>query len=155
MTMLVEPVHLTIPGEPIPKGSLKCVGRPGRHQLVESNPRVAAWRRIVATAAAAGGQRADHWQPVGVDVLFRIDRPTSHFGTGRNARRLRDAAPPFPVQHGTGDVDKLLRLVLDALQDGHLLHDDAQVVASYAAKMWADSAAGATITVYPVEGSAP
>lgn len=134
--MINEPVSLVVVGDPAPKGSLKCVGRNGRHQLVEANPRTRAWRKRVAEAAAVLGQHADHWQPLVVRVEFWLERPASHFRTGRNQHLLREAAPPFPVSHVCGDTDKLLRLILDALQDAQLLHDDAQVVSVTASKYW-------------------
>lgn len=151
--MIIEPVQLWVPGDPVTKGSLKCVGRNGRHQLVEANPRSRSWRKRVAARAELEALHADHWQPVGVDLMFFLPRPVSHYRTGRNAALLRGNAPQHPTHFGTGDLDKLLRLVLDALQDAHLLHDDAQVVTSSTSKHWEteDDPPGVLVTVYPLD----
>lgn len=130
MTLTAE-IRLAVPGHPIPKGSLKCVGRGNRHQLVEDNARTKEWRALLVywiRRAWPAHQHADPRQPVGADVTFVVPRPAGHYGTGRNADRLKPSAPTHPSTHGTGDVDKLVRLVLDALQDAAVLVDDAQIV---------------------------
>lgn len=99
--------------------------------LIEDNRRTKDWRTVVALwvrrkwpkdANAAPGQ------PIGVEVTFTLPRPKAHYRTGRNAHMLRDAAPAWPTGHSTGDVDKLVRLVLDALQDTDALPDDCAVL---------------------------
>lgn len=136
--MLDHELVISIPGEPTPKGSLKCVGRNGSHQLIEDNRRTKDWRTTVAfwirrkwDAAAPKGQ------PLGAEVTFTVKRPASHYGTGRNALVLKATAPAHPVSHATGDVDKLLRLILDAIQDTDVLPDDCAVVEATARKAYA------------------
>lgn len=132
MTLDTELV-IAIPGEPFTKGSLKCVGQRGkvRHQLVEQlGPNAKAWRDTVAYWVRRTWltHTADKGQPLGVELTFTVPRPKAHYGTGRNAAVLKATAPAYPVGHNTGDVDKLARLVLDALQDTHVLPDDCQIV---------------------------
>jgi Holliday junction resolvase RusA-like endonuclease len=112
----------TVDGDPIPKGSLKCVGR-GVHRIVEDNPRTRSWRKSVA-AEVGGVAHADPHQPVGVEITSTLPRPAHHYGSSG----IRANAPIWPTNARTGDVDKLARLVLDALVDAGLLVDDAQVV---------------------------
>lgn len=113
----------TILGDPVPKGSLKCVGTRGRHRLVEDNPRTRRWRKTIAEATS-GVAHADPHEPIGVEITATVPRPAHHYGvTG-----IRSNAPISPTALRTGDVDKLARLVLDALQDSGILVDDAQVV---------------------------
>lgn len=119
---------IVVPGRPAPKGSLKCVGRDGSHQLIEDNARTKPWRKIVAEYAAQITQHAAKTQSIGVELTSTIPRPTHHYGTGANAGTVKPSAPSFPVGARTGDVDKLARLILDALQDSALLANDAQVV---------------------------
>lgn len=128
--MIRSEIVLTIPGHPAPKGSLKCVGARGkvRHQLIEDNSKTAPWRAKIVKACEQVTQHADARQPVDIELTFTIERPSSHYGTGRNAQRLRDNAPRHPSTHGTGDIDKLARLAIDALQDAGVLPNDAQVV---------------------------
>lgn len=127
--MIRSEIVLTIPGHPAPKGSLKCVGARGkvRHQLIEDNTKTAPWRAKIVKACEQVTQHADARQPVDIELTFTLERPPSHYGTGRNANVLKDRAPAYPSTHGTGDIDKLARLAIDALQDAGVLPDDAQV----------------------------
>lgn len=130
--------RVVIPGNPAPKGSMKCVGQRGKakHVLVEDNERTGPWRETVATWAGRKVQPFTAGEPIGAEITFTLDRPKGHYGTGRNAKVLRPAAPVFPIGHNTGDVDKLLRLVLDALQDADVLPDDCQVIEATTRKVY-------------------
>lgn len=116
-------------GLPAPKGSLKCIGRNGRHQLVEDNARTKQWREHVAYAgrrlrivyALAG--------PLGIEVTLTVPRPATV--------PLRKR--PWPVTRSSYDVDKLARLILDGFQDARVFGDDAQVVELIARKTYPDT----------------
>lgn len=140
--MLAAELVVTIPGDPKTKGSLKCIGgRGGRHQLVESHKSSGPWRatvvgwltKVVRTGKASPAVKG---QPVGVEVTFTLPRPKSHYRTRRDPAtgvvHLTTVKPAYvdaqPVNHGTGDVDKLTRLILDALQDAGLFPEDCAVV---------------------------
>lgn len=126
---LTSEIVITLAGHPAPKGSMKCIGRGGRHQLIEDNKRTKPWRtKLAGWLKQRVNASAEPQQPVGVEVTFTLDRPRSHYGTGRNSSIVKPAAPAHPVSHRSGDVDKLLRLVLDALQDAGTLPDDSQVI---------------------------
>lgn len=121
-------------GDPQPKGSMKCIGAVGKlkHQLVPDNKDSDAWQAKVCGVAAAllkKGQLepADDHQPVYVEVCASVERPASHYGTGRNRHSVKASSPVWPTLFGTGDTDKLARLVLDALADAKVLVNDAQV----------------------------
>lgn len=138
-------------GTPRPKGSMRHVGH-GR--LVEQIAGSPDWRRAVAEAAytAIGCACADghpncgttkpgypYTGPVEVHVRFLFNRPKS-------------AKPDaMPSTRATGDVDKLLRNVYDALQDAGVIRDDAQVVDDVSSKRYAGPGqmAGARIAVFP------
>ena len=129
--MLRHELVITVPGDPAPKGSLKCIGRRGSvaHVLIEDNDRTKPWRdKVSAAVRRAHPEPASPGQPLCADVTFTLARPKSHYGTGRNVNRVRPAAPAWPTSHATGDVDKLLRLILDALQDAGLVPDDSAIV---------------------------
>jgi Holliday junction resolvase RusA-like endonuclease len=133
----------TLLGAPVGKGSLKCVGRNGSHRIVEDNPNTGAWRTEVARAAVEALAQATVDAPaehaaVGVEFTATLPRPAVHYGRGANALKLKPTAPFYPTNLRTGDVDKLARLVLDALQDAEVLPDDAQVVELLARKAYAD-----------------
>lgn len=124
----------TVPGRPRPQGSKKPFvnKHTGRVQLVESSAHLKDWRSLVAFVAA---EKTVGWQfscPVGINVIFVFCRPKSHFGTGRNAGVLKPGAPEWPDNRGTGDLDKLVRAVADAIT-GPLIVDDS-LIATLAAK---------------------
>jgi Holliday junction resolvase RusA-like endonuclease len=137
--MLAGEFVITIPGRPAPKGSLKCIGGRGRHQLIEDNKRSDPWRHDVVGWIRKHGtdHQAVKGQPLGAEVSFTLPRPDSHHRTKRDpatgvVKRLPDVKPSYadahPTGRGTGDVDKLVRLILDALQDAQLIPDDAAIV---------------------------
>lgn len=164
-SVLRTEITLTIPGTPAPKGSMKCIGARGkvRHQLVEQVDNT-EWRAHVEKCArlrlTAQQHHADTHQPIGVEITLTLKRPSSQMGQGRNAGRVKASAPPRPTTHGTGDTDKLARLILDALQSAGVLVDDAQVVELTARKAYVDPAEtpgsdvlpypGAVIRLYPI-----
>lgn len=132
-------------GPPQPKGSLKCIGArgPRKHVLIEDNADSAPWREHIAGVARSWvKEQADPHQPIEVDVSYFLTRPAGHYGTGRNRHKLKLSAPVWPATKGTGDEDKLRRLVLDALQDAGVLRDDAQVQGGRNYKHYADKHPG-------------
>lgn len=161
--MITRDITVTIPGHPTPKGSMKCVGKRGRsnHQLVEDErPGQKKWRRLIAEVFSKRvTQRADELQPIGIEVTFVVDRPKVHHVAGDRSRPLKGDAPAFPTRQNTNDLDKMLRLLDDALQDSGLLVDDAQVVELVARKAYPGCVRtigalphpGARILVYPIE----
>lgn len=152
--MLTTGVRIVIPGDPAPKGSMKCIGgsKGKGHRLIEDNARTKPWRDKVADAGRRKLQpyAAAKGQPIGAEITFTLIRPASHYGTGRNAGVLKTSAPAFPVSHSTGDVDKLLRLILDALQDAGVLPDDCAVVDTTSRKRYiADESYDPDVLAHP------
>lgn len=104
---------------------------------MESSKAVGPWRERVALAAhAAMGGRPLFEGPVWVATSFVLPRPKS----APKTRAVSAAKRP--------DLDKLVRSVFDAITSV-VVSDDAQVVASLAAKRVADvgETAGVTITL--------
>lgn len=126
-------------GTPIPQGSMTCVGAPGRgHQLQPSNKKLLhEWRKQVTGAAQMFfTETADEYQALRLIAVFTVARPASHYRTGQFREQLRPDAPHYPTRRTGGDLDKLVRAVMDALtQSGHI-HDDAQVVDISARKLY-------------------
>lgn len=74
-----------------------------------------------------------------VQLLFVFERPTNQLlpvNTKRTHPALRDTAPTYHVDKP--DLDKLVRLVFDALTIADVLADDCVVVNLFAAKRWGD-----------------
>jgi Holliday junction resolvase RusA-like endonuclease len=130
-------VIIDVRGLPAPQGSKRHVGG-GR--TVEQSKAVGPWREAVR----AETQRVLDWNwepgrgpltgPVRVALTFKMARPKSHFGTGRNAGNVKLGAPKRPA--GQPDLDKLARAVLDGLTAGGAWKDDSQVVMLVAEKLY-------------------
>ena len=126
-------------GEPQPQGSKTTIQQKGRRpRVIEDNPLTHPWRQAVAAAAleAIDGHELQTG-PLRLSAVFVFRRPAGHFGTGRNAGRLKASAPNYCRTRP--DVDKLLRAVGDALT-GIVFRDDAQIVIAVAEKHYGEPA---------------
>lgn len=149
-------VELYAAGLPATKGSARPftirrrdgrVGAGVAHGTKSQEKRLQVWENAVRTAAMmALGELDITRRPVSVLVVFRMPRPGGHFGSGKNADKLKASAPAFPA--GTPDVDKILRSTLDGMT-GMLYADDSQVVHVDVWKRFADARnpIGASIVV--------
>jgi len=104
-------------------------------RVVNDNPKLDHWRQEVAYAAAKQYDSELIRGPVRLTIDFYFPRPKSHFGTGRNAGKLKPSAPPAHIQKP--DTLKLARAIEDALT-GVVWHDDSQVVYHNLHKYWSD-----------------
>jgi Holliday junction resolvase RusA-like endonuclease len=142
-------ITIEVRGLPAPQGSKRHVGG-GR--MIEMSKAVGPWREAVRAETQRVVTETPIGQPlhppVALEVTFRLPRPASHYGTGRNAGRLKPSAPDFPA--GRPDLDKLLRAVLDGLTAGGAWADDAQVVNLAAWKVYGPP--GVLIQIEQVEG---
>lgn len=118
-------------GQPYTKGSMHCVGprsvtcagcgqpRTVIHQVVEDDKtgNATRWRAQLERAGAALLKAQGHTLdgPVKVTAVFVLDPPA------RNPEKR-----PYP--HIRPDVDKLTRMLLDALTSAGVLGDDSRVV---------------------------
>jgi len=147
---------LYVPGKPIPQGSMKGFVRKGKAGvptvgITSNNPLLIQWRmKVTGYAMEKYGINAPLTGPVGIRLIFTLDRPQAHYlpvNRKRTEPVLRTDAPVFPAQ--APDVDKLVRAIFDALTDAHLWQDDGQVVWCQATKVYADAtyAAGVYLTV--------
>lgn len=117
-----------VPGWPAPKGSITQGVHRGRRFVRESSRRVAPWVDLIDAAASYAWRRRPPLEsPVVVRSVFYLPRP-------------RTNTDPYPTRRGSGDVDKLVRAVLDGLQRAKVLTDDANVVESSETKLFASGA---------------
>ena len=136
-------------GRPVPQGSMRpIVSQSTGRAFVKQSPPLAVWRADVAEAARRAGVSLEAG-PVALGAVFSFPRPKGHMGTGRNAGRLRASAPARPINRAQGDVDKLLRAVLDALSGVAYLDDSQVVEIASARKRYCDHGepASAVVTV--------
>lgn len=131
-------VRFTCYGKPEPAGSkqsyvpLDKAGNPFRRpgggivvQTVDANRHAKEWKRLVSVAAKSAYHGPPLDGPLLVALLFVLERPQGHLGTGRNAGIVKASAPEFHVVKP--DVLKLARAVEDAMT-GIVYVDDSQIV---------------------------
>lgn len=140
-----DPTVLTFhaAGEPVPQGSKKAWLDRKTHRVMmteDQGTRHTAWRHIVSSAAAAAMNESTLTAPISVPVTvaltFHFHRGIGHYGSGRNARVVKDSAPSHPSK--PPDIDKLIRAVLDSMTDAMVWTDDSLVVSITARKRWVD-----------------
>lgn len=147
----MTPITFIVYGTAEPKGSTKAfvrkMGGTYRAIVTSDNPDLKKWEQLIRFEASTAARRQrDAGAPpvffegaVVVSVRFGLLRPPSVSAKKR----------PFPIVKP--DVDKLLRASIDPLI-GVLFHDDAQVVAVSARKLYLDEGpAFAEITVSQYE----
>lgn len=135
-------LEVDVPGTPAPKGSArafvnKTTGRafvaPGGARSTER--KITAWSAAVRARVleSIGAVEAPVLvrRPVSVEIVFRLARPSGHWG----ARGLKASAPNAPATKP--DIDKLARTTLDALT-GLVFDDDSRVVILVATKVYAE-----------------
>jgi Holliday junction resolvase RusA-like endonuclease len=142
VTQHPDPLVFTVPGVPIPKGSLvpmksqstgKCLCVEGSRKLLRP------WRKEVTTVARLARTSAawpvGYAGPVAVKLAFHLVRPASV----PLAERLLPVVKP--------DIDKVTRTILDDLKNAHVYGDDAQIVQLHVTKTYAP-AAGVDVEVH-------
>jgi Holliday junction resolvase RusA-like endonuclease len=131
-----------VAGRPRTKGSLKPIhvkAGPGRCRvsLVEDHKLSEPWKMemILAIVAQCGmvDSKRGYAGPVEVCCAFYFEREPSV-----NGGLKPTSATDWPIAISWGDLDKLQRNLLDALQQSGLIADDSQVVRIVSEKAWAD-----------------
>lgn len=125
-------IQFFVPGIPRPQGSKRHVGK---GVMVESSKELAPWRQAIAYAALKETGELRFSGACYLQACFWMPRPQAHFGTGKNAGRLKKSAPIYCSTRP--DLDKLLRALCDALAQSGVLGSDALV-----AKIWAEKVYG-------------
>ena len=132
---LLTTLSVTTYGLPAPQGSKRHVGG---GVMVESSKAVKPWREAVKYAALDALEAHPEWDrstpAVGMQVVFTMPRPRSHYRTGKRSHELRADAPALHTK--APDLDKLLRSTWDALGQAGVFADDARVAQVYAIKTY-------------------
>ncbi len=130
-----------IQGTPVPQGSKngrvvtnKVTGRQFATVYDQAGKRLKDWRKIIHYTAKQKWTGEPLEGPVRLVVTIYIKRPKNHYGTGKNADRLKPNAPEHHIT--TPDRTKLLRAIEDGLT-GICWKDDSQVVAGECLKLYA------------------
>lgn len=130
--MLYSPMFLS--GRPYPKGSWTPVRtRSGKIKLRPGNPKWVKWYDRARAELERQWTGPKIKEPVKVQLLFLLPR-------------LKTVLRGHPVGKREGDLDKLVRAVLDSMTDV-VYNDDCQVVDVSAVKQYSDEEQGVWVTV--------
>lgn len=150
-------IRFFVAGVPAPKGSSRAILRGGRAINVPSGTdankeRLKSWRAEASGAAQLAMDGSSPLAgPVYVEIEFIFERLRAHFGTGKNAAKVKSSAPHW--QTSKPDADKIERSTFDALT-GIIYVDDAQIAQHKTTKRYAapGEAVGAWIAISPLPG---
>ena len=123
-----------VEGVPVAQGSMISNGA-GRGLRHSNHAKLKPWRAQIISML--NRHRPEDWDPsapISLTATFRLQRPQGHYGTGKNANRLKASAPEFHIVKS--DLDKLLRSILDSIEQSGLARGDQQVCSINAAKRW-------------------
>jgi len=142
-------ISFFVPGKAAPGGSKKgFVHRhTGRVIITDDAKGNRDWKSRVAVFAKEAYQGEPLKGPLEVEFAFYVPWLKGHFGTGRNAGRLKANAPRWPVVRP--DTTKLIRSTEDALK-GICWADDAQIVRQTGIKEYG-TLTGVRITIWTME----
>ena len=123
-------MKITIPGKPISKARPRFARR-GKFVVTYNSQETEEGRWLWE----AKGQIDQCFEgPLWVSCHFYMVRPKGHYGTGKNAGKLKASAPQYHTVKRY-DTDNLLKWVLDCL-NGMAWKDDCQVVELYGIKQY-------------------
>lgn len=81
-----------------------------------------------------------NWQPIDepikLKIIYYLERPKSHFRTGKNKHLLKKSAPYFPAIKP--DLDNYIKHTLDCLNK-QLFRDDSVIIELHATKLYTTS----------------
>ena len=128
-------------GVPKPSGSKRCFALKkagiytGRVVVTDDCRKSGDWKSDVRAAATENYAGPLLTGPLVMELTFFFTRPKSHFGSGKNADKLKAGAPEYPC--GKPDLTKIVRGVEDALTS-IIWKDDAQIVRQHVEKCYAE-----------------
>jgi Holliday junction resolvase RusA-like endonuclease len=105
----------------------------GRAFVIDANPKAAKWKKQIAQIVGEKYRGPLLDCPLMAQFVFYRVRPGNHFGSGRNAGKLKASADRFPLP--APDVLKTARAVEDALQ-GVVYVNDSRIVSEVLHKRW-------------------
>lgn len=136
-------------GEPKAQPRPRAFARGGKARVYDPGT-AEGWKSSIAQAFEphAGELYA---MPVLVEITLYFPRPKGHFGTGKNADKLKPKAPAHHLKKP--DADNCAKAILDALSEKSgigLWKDDTQVIDLIVKKRWAcpQIPAGASIFIH-------
>jgi Holliday junction resolvase RusA-like endonuclease len=136
-------LQFEVAGTPIPQGSKRAWISSKTHQVVmteDAGVRHSTWRNEVTGQARQAMSNLGRFgepfrEPISCSLTFQFHRPLSHYGTGKNAEKVKASALPSPTK--PPDLDKLTRAIWDSLTSVVWV-DDAQVIAATIRKQYVE-----------------
>ena len=125
-------IRLIIPGTPIAKARPRFYRR-GKHVGTYNSQETEEGRFMLACQS----QLINHelfTGPLWMTLCFYMPRPKAHYGSGKNADKLKPSAPAEHIKKP--DLDNLIKFVKDCL-NGIAWVDDSQIVSLSADKVYA------------------
>ena len=119
---------ITIPGRPVAKARPRFARR-GKFVTTYNDQQTEEGK--VLFEIQKQWQRAPLAGPLAIEFGFYMPRPKGHYGTGRNAEKLKMSVPAYPVTKP--DIDNLIKFYLDCM-NGVVFEDDRQIVICHAIK---------------------
>lgn len=120
----MKSISVFVPGLPVAQPRPRAVSFRG-HARMYSPGTSNAWKACVIHALTEHAGTFQSGIPVRCDLTFYLPRPKGHFGSGRNADKLKPSAPSKPT--GKPDRDNLDKAVTDAITAAQVWADDSQV----------------------------
>jgi len=135
----IKTFSFVVYGKPAAAGSKRGFiyhGKDGRQRVAvsDANKNARPWKSAVTNAALGTFCGPQFTGPVRLEIVFWVQRPKGHYGSGKNANSVKASAPMFPTSKP--DLLKLARGVEDAITDAGVWRDDAQIVAEKLEKRW-------------------
>jgi len=126
-------LKIKIPGEPIAKKRPRFARR-GKF-VTTYNDQQTEEGKFIQQALFQIGKKEPLREPILIDMDFYKSRPKSHYGTGRNAGKIKKSSPRWPITKP--DIDNYIKFVLDCL-NGVAWTDDSLVVLTKAGKFYSE-----------------
>lgn len=127
-------IHIVIDGEPIQKNRPRA-GKRGKKVVIYSDQKGVEQMWIACLVAQIPFGFESLKGPVSVDCVFYKSRPKSHYGTGKNAGKIKKSAPALPLT--TPDLDNYEKFAWDCMNKIIYL-DDGQVTDSSEKKRYSE-----------------
>ncbi len=137
-------VQFFVRGDPKGQPRPKAFSR-GGHARVYDPATAEWWKSQIAVASEQHRPEAPVSSAITVSLTFYLRRPKAHFGTGRNAGKLKPSAPA--VHEKKPDIDNLAKAVLDALTELQFWDDDKLVNDLRVRRQWAQTESGCNVGV--------
>ena len=133
-------LEFTIIGEPKPQG------RPRKSFMGGIFSPTTEHKERVVSAAHKLKLEGNYFDcAVEVEIAYYFKRPKSHYGTGRNADKLKASAPDYHTKRP--DLDNLNKAILDAIGDANLWKDDSLVCELVSSKHYIENDQFTVITI--------